>query len=116
MESNWKKRYSFRLTENDLELYNYLEQLPNNKRSETIRSLLKLAYKQIHDGDIQQFHKSLLNELATIKEMQLNVLEKIEKGIVLDKRENGDREDEISERAVADTADAFLASFGVEVD
>lgn len=116
MESNWKKRYSFRLTEKDLDLYYFLEQLPNNKRSETIRRLLNMAYRHFQEEKEQnRFQKDILNEITTIKELQQNLLVMLEKGIININKDKASA-DVITDDAIESTAHSFLSSFGVELD
>ena len=69
MKVNWEKRYSFRLKEEDEEIYNLLAQVPDNKRSETIRQMLRFAYRTILDGQkVNQDNQRLLAEVRLLKE------------------------------------------------
>src|SRR5690625_5129625 len=55
----WKKRYTFRLTEADKDVHDFIES-SNKTDSETIRKLLKFAIKQIETEVKQRKENNLL--------------------------------------------------------
>ncbi|MFC3041619.1 hypothetical protein ACFOGI_15335 [Virgibacillus xinjiangensis] len=118
MATNWKKRYSFRLTDKDVAIHEFLEGLPDNKRSEAIRFLLRTAVKYLHveqnqQGDFQQ----VMQELRKIQEQMdsdREIIRQLTVGSTQMPEAATDREEEdMSNRAITDTANAFLSSFGM---
>ncbi|QKY69433.1 hypothetical protein [Lentibacillus sp. CBA3610] len=120
MAANWKKRYSFRLTDHDTAIHEFLEQLPSNKRSEAIRYLLEVAVNYLKAEDHRQHElqqiMQALNDIKAVQTDQYDLLRQgVQEGLAYPterqeaKRTNG----EMSNQAVADTANAFLASFGI---
>lgn len=118
MSVNWNKRYSFRLTNGDREIYDFLEQVPNNKRSEVIRKMLKIAYRTMNEGkNYDEKINKLYTELQIIKDLQQKnheeMMSKLKSGISVG--ENKERnEDEISEKTISDSANEMLSAFGIE--
>lgn len=121
MNVNWEKRYSFRLQEEDKEIYNLLQQVPDNKRSETIRQMLRFAYRTMSDGKkTHQDIQSLLAEIKSLKESQelqhQELLKKIEDGIAIrSEKVNEFVDNKITKQAIDDSASAMLSSFGIEL-
>ncbi|ALX47704.1 hypothetical protein [Lentibacillus amyloliquefaciens] len=123
MATNWKKRYSFRLTGDDTAIYEFLEQLPSNKRSEAIRYLLGIAVKYLHVEQSRQHEcQQIIQALNDIKAVQTEQYEQLRhqfnEGIshTAEKRKEKEAKGDMSEQAVTDTANAFLSSFGISSD
>ncbi|MFC2947570.1 hypothetical protein [Virgibacillus sediminis] len=119
MTMNWKKRYSFRLTDKDEAIYEFLEGLPDNKRSEAIRFLLRMAVKYLHVEQNQQGEfEQVMRELRKIQEQMESHQEIIhqwkEKSNHTSEVATDKEEEDMSDRAIADTANAFFSSFGVD--
>ena len=121
MKVNWEKRYSFRLKEEDEEIYNLLAQVPDNKRSETIRQMLRFAVRTISDGQrANQDNQRLLTEVKLLKEnleeQHRELLERIDSSLAMREGQisKSDGESTITEQAIDDSASAMLSSFGVE--
>ena len=121
MSVNWEKRYSFRLQEEDEEIYNLLSQVPDNKRSDTIRQMLRFAYRTMSGEQIvNEGNQLLLDEVKLLKEnlekQHQELLGKIDSSLAMRKGEvsRTDRESTITEQAIDDSASAMLSSFGVE--
>ena len=121
MKVNWEKRYSFRLKEEDEEIYNLLAQVPDNKRSETIRQMLRFAVRTISDGQrVNQDNQRLLTEVKLLKEnleeQHRELLKKIDSSLAMREGEVSKQSGEstITEQAIDDSASAMLSSFGVE--
>lgn len=127
-KASWEKRYSFRLTEDEQDIGVLLEQIPNNKRSEMIRRMLRYAYKSMLEEKEEKEHMSLLiKEIEQIKKFQIeNQKEQQEiknmllKGVSLGSDElfdesdvNGqdDQKNEVDE-AMRQSANAFFDAFG----
>jgi len=92
MSVNWKKRYSFRLQEEDKEIYHLLQQVPDNKRSETIRQMLRFAYRTVLAGKkTQQDIQGLVAEIKSLKVNQdlqhQELLKKIGNGVAIKNEE-----------------------------
>ena len=122
MSVNWEKRYSFRLQEEDKEIYNLLQQVPDNKRSETIRQMLRFASRTMLDGKkTQQDIQTLSAEIKSLKESQelqhQELLMKIGNAVAI-KNEvvNKPDDNKMNEQAIDDSASAMLSSFGVNFD
>src|SRR5699024_2054107 len=58
----WKKRYGFRLKESEMELAQFLDDVPNDKRSVVIRQMLMFDYRQMTIEKKEQKQFKLLNE------------------------------------------------------
>ena len=122
MSVNWEKRYSFRLQEEDKEIYHLLQHVPDNKRSETIRQMLRFAYRTMLDGKkTEQDIQALLAEIKSLKENQelqhQELLMKIGNGVAIRNEEiNKSNDDKMNEQAIDDSASAMLSSFGVNFD
>ncbi|MEK5069583.1 hypothetical protein [Sporosarcina sp. FSL K6-1508] len=121
MNVNWEKRFSFRLQEEDEEIYNLLAKVPDNKRSETIRQMLRFAYRTILDGQkTHQDNQRLMAEIKSLKDSQevqhQELLNKIGNGVAIRVEEVKEYVDNtITEQAIDDSASAMLSSFGVEL-
>ena len=88
MKVNWEKRYSFRLKEEDEEIYNLLAQVPDNRRSETIRQMLRFAVRTISDGQrVNHDNQCLLTEVKLLKdnleEQHRELLERIDSSLAM---------------------------------
>ncbi|MFS0689026.1 hypothetical protein AB1K89_07280 [Sporosarcina sp. 179-K 8C2 HS] len=121
MNANWEKRYSFRLQEEDEEIYNLLARVPDKKRSETIRQMLRLAVRTIsRDQKSNEENRRLLKEVQLLREdlakQHLELLTKIEGGLSAGSVQLDDtnKDSIITERAIDDSASAMLSSFGIE--
>lgn len=122
--SDFKKRYSFRLSEEDREIYEFLE-TSKETNSETIRKLLKFALNQINQEKEkkrkQQEYVDLKNELKLIKEQQnegfQEILDRLNNGIIVqNENQLDDIEDEEKakvEKSLENSIDSMLDSFGM---
>src|SRR5690625_2639571 len=86
MRTNFQnKRYTFRLTDDDIEVYHYLES-SNKPTSETIRELLRFAIS-MHKQTDKDGCFELKNELVEIKEilekLQVDLINKSDAGITV---------------------------------
>lgn len=121
MKVNWEKRYSFRLQEEDEEIYNLLARVPDNKRSETIRQMLRVAVRTI-SGEQKSIkeNRRLLKEVQLLREdlvkQHLELLTKIESSLSAENVQANDTNENstITEQAIDDSASAMLSSFGIE--
>lgn len=125
MEQKWKKRYSFRLKQSDQELYEWLDDIPDSKRSETIRNLLLFAFRAILNERQQVQHtEHILAELEAIRKVNeqhqqelLDKLASVEAGsggktnsaVIASKAE------QVTEKAMTDSAAAMISSFGIKM-
>ena len=106
----------------DKEVYNLLQLVPDNKRSETIRQMLRFAYRTMSDGKkTQQDIQGLVAEIKSLKEKQelqhQELLMKIGNGVAIGKDEINESDDKkMKEQAIDDSASAMLSSFGVDFD
>ncbi|MBO0588232.1 hypothetical protein [Sporosarcina sp. E16_8] len=122
MSVNWEKRYSFRLQEEDKEIYKLLQQVPDNKRSETIRQMLRFAFRTMSEGKkTEQGIQDLLAEMKSLKENQelqyQELLVKIGNAVAIKNEEvNKPEDNKMNEQAIDDSASAMLSSFGVNFD
>lgn len=122
MRVNWEKRYSFRLQEEDKEIYKLLQQVPDNKRSETIRQMLRFAFRTMSEGKkTEQGIQDLLAEMKSLKENQelqyQELLVKIGNAVAIKNEEvNKPDDNKMNEQAIDDSASAMLSSFGVNFD
>ncbi|MFC5591704.1 hypothetical protein ACFPRA_22720 [Sporosarcina soli] len=122
MKVNWEKRYSFRLKEEDEEIYSLLAKVPDSRRSETIRQMLRFAARTISDGQkVNQDNQRLLTELKLLKDnlekQHRELLERIDSSLAMrggQQISKSDGESTITEQAIDDSASAMLSSFGVE--
>lgn len=122
MTKKWEQRYQFRLTDSveDLEVMQILENVPNNKRSEAIRSMLRFACSAMkNQQENQALMNELLNEIRKMNDLQqkrhAEILEKFNNGLIM-KQANEDlqNENKMSEKALEETAINMLTSFGME--
>lgn len=122
MSVNWEKRFSFRLQEEDKKIYDLLLQVPENKRSETIRQMLRFSFRTMLDGKkTQQDIQALLAEIKSLKEKQelqhQELLMKIGNGVAIRNEVINESDDnKMNEQAIDDSASAMLSSFGVNFD
>ncbi len=119
--SNWQKRYSFRLTEDEKEMFEFLEGVPSSRRSETIRKMLKYAYRHMNgEQEKQKEFRNLFAEIESLKMVQKEqheeLLEKLSQGISVVDVQNvvKEKEKDITEKAISNSANALLSSFGVD--
>lgn len=121
--TGWKKRYGFRLTEDDAEIAEFLEQVPASKRSEVIRQMLRYAYRQMKiEQQEQKQIKKILDEIRSLKESQersykalqerLNRLEGFHPAPTQDSEQG--KGEQVDDEAVKETAQAMLSSFGLQ--
>jgi len=121
MNVNWEKRYSFRLQEEDNEIYNLLSQVPDNKRSDTIRQMLRFAYRTMSgEQKVNEGNQLLLTEVKLLKEnlekQHQELLGRIDRSLAMREGEvsRTGSESTITKQAIDDSASAMLSSFGVE--
>ncbi|MCM3638275.1 hypothetical protein M3152_11110 [Sporosarcina luteola] len=121
MNANWEKRYSFRLQEEDEEIYNLLARVPDNKRSETIRQMLRFAVRTLSANQkSNEENRQLLKEVQLLREdlmkQHLELLTKIESSLSAGNVQAVDTNEDstITEQAIDDSASAMLSSFGIE--
>lgn len=121
MNVNWEKRYSFRLQEDDEEIYNLLARVPDNKRSETIRQMLRFAVRTLSgEQKSNEENRRLLKEVQLLREdlmkQHLELLTKIESSLSAGNVQVDDKNEDstITEQAIDDSASAMLSSFGIE--
>ncbi|WP_252502716.1 hypothetical protein [Sporosarcina sp. Marseille-Q4943] len=121
MNANWEKRYSFRLQEEDEEIYNLLARVPDNKRSETIRQMLRFAVRTLSENQkSNNENRRLLKEVQLLREdlmkQHLELLTKIESSLSAGNVQADDTNEDstITEQAIDDSASAMLSSFGIE--
>ena len=121
MSVNWEKRYSFRLQEEDEKIYNLLSQVPDNRRSDTIRQMLRFAYRTMSgEQKVNEGNQLLLAEVKLLKEnlekRHQELLGRIDSSLAMREGEvsSTDSESTITEQAIDDSASAMLSSFGVE--
>ncbi|MCM3711019.1 hypothetical protein [Sporosarcina luteola] len=121
MNANWEKRYSFRLQEEDEEIYNLLARVPDNKRSETIRQMLRFAVRTLSEKQkSNEENRRLLKEVQLLREdlmkQHLELLTKIEGSQSFGNVQADDTNEDstITEQAIDDSASAMLSSFGIE--
>ncbi|MBM7716002.1 hypothetical protein MXL46_09300 [Heyndrickxia sporothermodurans] len=121
MTANWKKRYSFRLTDGDEDLGQMLENVPDSKKSEMIRNMLKYAYRMMNEErkekkELDELKKALLDFKESYQLQHEELLKELRKGIKVAPgqyaREEVEQEDAVSEDAIRNSAQAFLTSFG----
>lgn len=118
--ASWDRRYSFRLTdeEEDPEIGKMLDNIPNSKRSETIRQMLRYAYRKMKEErqerkDLQELRNEI-QRLADLQEKKhMELLEELRKGVTVSSdAPKRVEEQEISDEAIKSSANAFMASFG----
>ncbi|MEN1969701.1 hypothetical protein WMZ97_16685 [Lentibacillus sp. N15] len=116
----WKKRYSFRLTNGDKDICDFI-QSSKETESETIRRLLKFALAQMEkEKRSQQENKliyNILSELQGIKEQQTknhqSLVEKIDKGMVIKDKKGEDEEQKKIDQSIENSIDSVLDMFGM---
>lgn len=130
MTSNWKKRYGFRLREDDAELGTFLEQVPHTKTSEVIRQMLSFAYRTmtVEQKELKQFQR-LKEDMEILKADQqkhyqevtkalYGLQETISKGVSISANQSQVNDqgigDKLDDKAVRQSAEALLSSFGIE--
>lgn len=117
------KKYSFRLTNNDTEVYQFLES-SKKTNSETIRELLRFAISKLKQMEREQkrnnIYLELQNELVQIKELQekhhTELIEKLNKGIIVSGSEEESESEcgnEVSE-SIENSIDSMLHMFGMD--
>jgi RNA polymerase-interacting CarD/CdnL/TRCF family regulator len=119
-----KKRYSFRLSYNDQDIYDFIES-SNINESETIRNLLRLAIQVIEkDKDKKEETKAyekIKDELEKIKRQQdkafQDILDKLNNGFVVKDAEHTDENDDKENKGRAsdsleNSIESLLDSFG----
>ncbi|RST57367.1 hypothetical protein D5F11_022935 [Siminovitchia terrae] len=121
MTANWKRRYSFRLTDDDEDLGQMLENVPDSKKSEMIRNMLKYAYRMMNEErkekkELDELKKALLDFKESYQLQHEELLKELRKGIKVapsqSATEGEEREGVVSEDAIRNSAQAFLSSFG----
>lgn len=121
----WEKRYSFRLTDGDEELNEFLSKVPNNKRSEVIRTLLRYAFRNLmkeqkEQKQLQELKLQIEQLSKIIEENHQQVMKKLESGIVMKNTSSSDQkekeEEKIPDNSVQDTAMAIFQTFGADMD
>lgn len=127
-KASWEKRYTFRLTEEDQDIGVLLEQIPNNKRSEMIRKMLRYAYKSmLEEKEEKEYISLLMKEIEQIKMIQLEnqkeqqeIKDMLLKGVSLGSgglfnesniNDQDEQKNEVDE-ALRQSANAFLDTFG----
>lgn len=122
-KNNWERRYSFRLTNGDEELNEFLTNMPNNKRSEVIRNLLRYAYRHLmkEQHELKQLHelKAEIEKLnSLVDEHYKQILKKLEDGVIMkgSSTVEENKEDVVSDDAVAETAMGILSAFNIDLD
>lgn len=75
-----KDVYSIRITKNDDEIKDYLEQFPSSKQNKALKSLLKYGIEKLQEdySSNQEFNR-LQEMIKNIQEAQENKLEEIKK-------------------------------------
>lgn len=116
------KRYTFRVTEKDEDIYNFIESSKQTS-SETIRQLLKFALAQIkkekEKQKIIQQHEQILNELKQLREQQnqgfQEIMNKLNSGLIVASHEvENNEEKELVEKSMENSIDSMLSSFGLD--
>lgn len=120
-ENNWKKRYTFRLTDEDKAIHDFIEK-SKETNSETIRRLLKFALMQIELEKKKQVENKLfakvLDEIQSLKEQQeknhLDVMERINSGVEI-KQDNEKKSVEQNkvDKSIENSMNSMLESFGM---
>lgn len=113
----WKKRYSFRLTKDDKEVYDFLES-SQESNSETIRKLLKFAILHINTEIKHRKENELLYEIIErlngIESKQVDVYNMLKSGISVTKETSYDaKEDEVND-SIEKSMDSMLGAFGLD--
>lgn len=120
MRTNFQnKRYTFRLTDDDIEVYHYLES-SNKPTSETIRELLRFAISMRKIGDKDAYFE-LKNELIQMKEilenLQLNLINKTNTEITVSDPTNLNNNNSVNEiLSIENSIDSMFDVFGIEDD
>lgn len=116
------KRYTFRVTEKDEDIYNFIESSKQTS-SETIRQLLKFALAQIkkekEKQKISQQYEQILNELKQLREQQnqgfQEIMNKLNSGLIAASHEaENSEEKELVEKSMENSIDSMLSSFGLD--
>ncbi|MFD1362730.1 hypothetical protein [Lentibacillus salinarum] len=125
MTHAWKKRYAFRLQEEDKELATFLEQVPHAQTSKVIREMLRFAYRQMkQEQQEQKQFQQLLKEIRSLREShdssyeaiqtQLNKLNTTTSPLTEETNKQQDEEPQVADEKVKETAQAMLSSFGLQ--
>ncbi|MFD1363110.1 hypothetical protein [Lentibacillus salinarum] len=126
MTHAWKKRYAFRLQEEDEELAIFLEQVPNAQTSKVIREMLRFAYRQMkQDQQEQKQFQELLKEIRSLRESNDATFEAIQTQISQlstgsplttenNESQEQDKDEQVPDEKVKETAQAMLSSFGLQ--
>src|SRR5690625_98849 len=98
---DWKKRYSFRLTEDDKDVYDFIE-TSKESNSETIRKLLKFAILHINTEIKHRKENELLYEIIErldgIESKQIDVYDMLNSDVSVTEETSDDgKEDEVSD-------------------
>lgn len=119
----WKKRYSFRLTEDDKDIYDFIER-SKESNSETIRKLLKFAIAQLHiekkKREEEKFNAAILQKIEELtrqqKQHHLEIMDKLNNGIIVNdsNSNNDDEEQEKVNKSVENSFFSMLESFGMD--
>lgn len=115
--NDWKKRYSFRLTKDDKEVYDFIES-SQESNSETIRKLLKFAILYI---DTEMKHRKenellyeIIERLNGIESKQVDVYNMLKSGVSVTKEiSDDDKEDEVND-SIEKSMDSMLGAFGLD--
>lgn len=115
INNDWKKRYSFRLTEDDKDIYDFIES-SKESNSETIRKLLKFAILHINTEMKHRKENELLYEIIErlngIESKQVDVYNMLKSGIfVTEETSDDDKEDEVND-SIEKSMDSMLDVFG----
>lgn len=124
MAQSNKSSYSFRLTKEDDQLREFLEQIPDKKRSEAIRFLLGFAYRTLMVEKERDHHiEALRQELVTlrkavdarfraIEDKVIELVSLIPKTAHVANTGPTEGDKEIPDEALQKSAQALLSSFG----
>src|SRR5690625_1871360 len=115
--NDWKKRYSFRLTEDDKDIYDFIES-SKESNSETIRKLLRFAILHINTEMKHRKENELLYEimerLEGIESKQVDVYNMLKSGASLTEEVSGDdKKDEMND-SIEKSMDSMLNAFGLD--
>lgn len=124
----YEKAHTFRLTRNDALLYNFLESLNRNEKSETIREMLRFALEHNFNGNLQTPSGSsredldgdsidcILSELKAIKELQQeshdDILNAISSADITGSKET--KEEEQMNESISETKNMLFEEFGID--
>lgn len=113
---DWKKRYSFRLTEDDKDVYDFIES-SKESNSETIRKLLKFAILHINTEIKHRKENELLYEIIErldgIESKQAVVYDILRSGDFFTKKISTDDKEETT-NSIEKSMDLMLDAFGLD--